>query len=490
MATKLDIQSLPNELLLHIYKCLALQPRGRGYRSLSEFKETKLALLQLSKTTRKLALAANEILYETVIITTPSSLVSLLHTVSQNKDAASHVKHIACLLTLRARVNDEVHRAWLFGSRKVSDLTPAAVRSFQLAGLMMDDDISAVYGNKPSLFVLPEHAGERIFAALLALLPSLKSIVYQLPSTRVSWLPGSHPPARYLKMSTILESVLADRELGPTALQKLTCVTMQPIIHGEWEPRPGIRCDTCIGLLKAPNLTTLVAYNDVGGWQSLPHTLKDLRLFGSLKPDTLSTVCDIPTLERLTIQPDRDHHDEADVEDDVFNAALVKRASTLKYLELVTMCNHTLMSSYGPLKYLHCLSELQALEELRIEIFALLADSTNLDGAVENLLPRSLRSLTLWERWPSSDPVHGLKADDLMEYRERFYNMLTGIAQSCATGRLPLLRRVSLDRYSRWIEPRRPVQSVAMLYLRTSYTMLRLKKTFADAGVVLEFHFF
>lgn len=176
MATKLDIQSLPNELLLQIFGEFALQPDVIGYTECSfEFEDNRGVLLQLSKTTRKLALAANTLLYETVITNDLSSLVSLFCTVSQDKQAASYVKHIAYLTTFNAKVNNIFQLAWETTFPQICKLLPDTVRLFRLAGLASgtSDEASAAEANEVSFCRQLDRAGERIFATLLALLPNL-----------------------------------------------------------------------------------------------------------------------------------------------------------------------------------------------------------------------------------------------------------------------------------------------------------------------------
>lgn len=282
-------------------------------------------------------------------------------------------------------------------------------------------------------------------------------------------------------MSSILELVLADQKLGPTALQRITTVKIQPKLQWD-EPASGIRCDACVGLLKAPNLTIFDAYNEAGGWAALPHTLKDVRLSGALEPGTLDTICNIPVLERLTVHPNSDELSaEFDIEGDVFNTALAKHASTLKYLQFVTRGNDTLMPGYGPRKYLHCLGEFQRLEELEIDIFALLVDSTNLDPEtcpLLDILPQGLTCLTLWERWPVTDPVFGLEGDDLNAYLDHFHIALMSIAQSCASGRMPTLRKFHLYLHNDLV-------SKDESWPMDEPSLKRLKKSFADAGVTM-----
>lgn len=481
---KMNIQSLPHELLLRIFGEFALQPHETGYPILHEFKRNRSVLLKLSITTHKLSLAANALLYETIIINDPSSLVYLLRTVSHNNRAASHVKHIACLLTLDSDMNYKFQHLWEDLSLQISNLAPDAVHLFQLAGLASETHVqaSSLEANKTSPTRPIDHAGERILATLLTLLPNLQSIVFQPPQTiSPGWAP---PPAPYHTMSSILDQVLTDNELGPIALAKLTTVKTQPrMSYGE--PSPGTRCDACMGLFKAPNLAIFEAYHEAGGWEALPHSLRDVRLFGSLEPDTLSIVCDNPNLERLTVQPHPDEHVEADIQDDAFNTALAKRVSTLKYLQLVTMGNETLMPSYGLRKHIHCVGDFQRMEELDIEIFALLVDSTNLDPKkwpeIQDLVPRSLKTLSLWERWAPDDPVYALDKKALTAYRERLHKMLTSFAQSCGSGQMMAMRTFRLERNSTLTESRGPVESPAME---------SLKKSFAEAGVTMELGLF
>lgn len=468
---KMDIQSLPNELLLRIFGEFALQPHETGYPILHEYRRDRSVLLKLSTTTHKFSLAANSLLYETIITDHPSTLISLLRTVSHNKQAASHVKHIACLMTLDSNMNDKFQYLWQDLSLQISNLAPDAVHLFHLAGLASETPTRPI-----------DHAGERILATLLALLPNLQSIVFQPPHT-IS--PGSPPPAPYHTMSSILDNVLTDNDLGPIALAKLTTVKIQPKTSPYGEPFPGTRCDACMGLLRAPNLAIFETYHEAGGWAALPHSLRDVRLFGSLEPDTLDIVCDKPNLERLTVQPHPDEHVEANIQHDAFNTALAKRVSTLKYLQLVTMGNETLMPSYGPRKYIHCIGDFQCMEELDIEIFALFIDSTNIDPEkspqLQDLVPRGLKTLSLWERWAPGDPAYVLGREALIAYRERLHKMLTSFAQSCGSGRMTAMRTFRLERHSSLTQIMGRLESPAME---------SLKRSFAEAGVTMELGIF
>ncbi len=127
-----------------------------------------------------------------------------------------------------------------------------------------------------------------------------------------------------------------------------------------------------------------------GGWDALPASVKDVRLFGYLDPDTVGIVCSYPKLENLSIEPVPEVMERALVSTDVFNTALLKAASTLRHLDFLTMANTSLKNSFGATKRLHCLSQLPRLENLTIESHALYGEYENIARLpLQDLLPTS-----------------------------------------------------------------------------------------------------
>ncbi|KAL8408911.1 hypothetical protein RB594_007372 [Gaeumannomyces avenae] len=498
----LGLEAMPCEILRLICACFSLSPYQTGDTFLPDrFADNRSTLRQLCLTSRRLQRAAVPFLYEVVIIHGPGQrlpkldlklppLLLLLRSLLAAPHVRPALRHIACLVNLKgSRVSrrelEAIRNLW--NSHCLGIAVPSLVdaRILQLAGLptratpdptataaaaAANADATTETGPIPedsSLQGLPE----RIFAAILCLASNLDSVVFQMP--RCSVIPSNIETIRCAVTSNIIDTALQDEVVGSSVLQNLTAVTVQPdmgsFLYFGWDDEHqddededddddeedqeicrGVRLDACPGLFRAPNVTVVEGFKESGGWDALPRQTRDIRIGGILKPTTLSTICDYPNLERLTVRPAAMDMIKAEADDDEFNNALLKRASTLKYLDFQTMGNETLTSNYGPQRRLHCLPRLTELEELKIELFALFGTSEEMGGGgapLADLIPHSLRALTVLEQWTygdaaclSGDEGEAEGGPQVAAYRRRLLEMLAVFAKDCAT-RTPRLAR-------------------------------------------------
>lgn len=492
----LGLEAMPSEILRLICACFSLSPYQTGDTFLPDrFADNRETLRKLCLTSRRLQRAAVPFLYEVVIIHGPGQrlpkpdpklppLLLLLRSLLAAPHVRPALRHIACLVNLKgsrvSRRELEVIRD-LWNSQCLGIAVPslADARILQIAGLptrTMHTPAGTGTGSAGAAVAetgpIPEDAclqglPERIFAAILCLASNLDSVLFQMP--RCSVIPSNIETIRCAVTSSIIDTALQDEVVGSSVLQHLTAVTVQPdmgsFLYFGWDDEHqdeddedeedqetcrGVRLDACPGLFRAPNVTVVEGFKESGGWDTLPRQTTDIRIGGLLKPATLDTICGYPNLERLTVRPAAMDMIKAEVDDDEFNNALLKRASTLKYLDFQTMGNETLTSNYGPQRRLHCLPRLTKLEELKIELFALFGTSEEMGGGgapLADLIPHSLRALTVLEQWTygdaaclSGDEGEAEGGPQVAAYRRRLLEMLAGFAKDCAS-RTPRLTR-------------------------------------------------
>ncbi|RYP17581.1 hypothetical protein DL765_004436 [Monosporascus sp. GIB2] len=345
---KAGTNGMPTEILGRIVKNFALRPHEAGYPVFAEEKRNKTNLVRLCRTSRGFRVAATPFLYETVILCRGRDLVLFLRCLAENPDLRPRVKHIACLFSLKTSSEAEVIKpSWEELSPGITVSAPSDIHLFALAGLAATFHPGRIFAGapRPSGKSDVRDLGERIFASILCLATGLESVLFQMP-------------LQIELLSSIRPDDLDKNMENPYA------------VFGEAADL-GIRYDACPGIFTAPNVTTVEAFKESGGWEALPRGVKDVALYGIIKPKTLGIICGYPKLERLTIQPAMDEMEEAVLAEDVFNTALAKVAPTLRYLDFRTMGNITLAKSYGPTMRLGSLTRLTQLEELSIEIFAL-----------------------------------------------------------------------------------------------------------------------
>ena len=495
MEKKNSLVSMPVEILGQILGQFALKPHEAGYPVLHEFKRNKATLLQLCLSCRKLSAVATQLLYRVVIFPKDSSrpdtdsLVLFLRTLAENPSLGANINHIACLVNLKEASNGDDSRLICESWRKISPgigLNIAA--DFPVYGVFAFTGLDYVLPYPHAIGAIadgshmPSDLGERIYATILCLLPSVESVIFQMPHHSAE--PHKLEEVQYTVMSDIIGEALQDCKLGPYMLQKLHTVKIQPDMAMAWhaEREYGIRYDACVGLLRAPNLRVIEAFQESGGWEVLPQCLTDVSVYGYLQPHTMGIICNLPCLERLTVQPAPVSMREANRNDDIFNTALAKCALTLRYLDFQTMGNITLWNYLGPELRLHCLAKFAVLEHLSIEIFSLSPSSKDLPNLeLADMLPHSLRTLDLSERWLPRDPLlDNFGSNMLNPYRKNLYAMLGRFAHACSVGG-STIQTFEFQRHSDLTEVRGTPESKEFD---------RLRRTFAEAGVRLELSMF
>ncbi|ELQ37305.1 hypothetical protein M0657_004083 [Pyricularia oryzae] len=575
---RLNLESMPCEILRMIVGCFSLSPYEAGEPVLSpEFLENRRELRRLCLVSRKLWHAAVPFLYEVVITHGPGQeksdrklppLLLLLRSLLANPGLRPRIRHMACLVSLKgAKVTsqelDAVRRLWNSECLGIRIRTRADVRVLELADLPVrirkirkgreedEDNTPMLTGDEAEdeyetsylaeTTRMPDRAeldglGERIFAAILCLASKLDSVAFQMP--RCATVPTKVDEIKCTVTSGIIDRAMRDEVVGSNVLQNLTTVKVQPdmrmFMYYGWddetgddeEPCRGVRLDACPGLFNAPNITTVEGFKDSGGWDRLPTQTKNVKVAGILEPDTVSTICDYPNLERLTIRPAALDMAKADIEDDEFNSALLKRADTLKQLDFRTMGNETLTTSYGPEKRLHCLPKMHKLEDLTIELFALFGTSDKLrtQGPLADLLPQedgvissssssssgschhangawqhsrpksgsSLRRLQILEQWTYGDPVCPLRGGDasvLSAYREALRGVLLDFAKDCGAQRLPRLEKFRFVRHEMAaLSDGKSAEAIGQREMeeKTRADFEHLKQLFAEEGVCME----
>ncbi|RYP15271.1 hypothetical protein DL766_009446 [Monosporascus sp. MC13-8B] len=422
---KAGINGMPTEILGWVVKNFALRPHEAGYPVFAEVKRNKTNLVRLCRTSRGFRAAATPFLYETAILCRGRDLVLFLRSLAENPNLRPRVKHLACLINLKMSSETEgIEPSWEKLSPGITVSAPSDIHLFTLAGLAATSLPGRIFTDAPRPPGKSDvrNLGERIFASIVCLAVGLESVLFQMPlqiERQSSIRPGYVDKNRYVVASNIISKTLLDPEIGQTVLQKLTTVKIQPdmenpsAVFGEAGDL-GIRYDACPGIFTAPNVAAVEAFKESGGWEALPRGVKDVALYGIIKPKTLGIICDYPKLERLTIQPAMDEMEEAVLADDVFNTALAKVAPTLRYLDFQTLGNITLSKSYGPTMRLGSLVRLTQLENLSIEIFALFGTSEKIDQlTLADIVPGSLKNLILTERWVRGDPILSTERDKL-----------------------------------------------------------------------------
>ncbi|KAJ2906671.1 hypothetical protein MKZ38_000407 [Zalerion maritima] len=471
-AVKSVINGLEPDILTSVVKTFAIEPHETGYPLSSEAEQNKANLVSLCRTSHQFRFAATPYLYNTVILSRArlgrncDSLVLFLRSLAENPLLRSRVKHLACLINLAPASptidHDSdakfINTGWEKLSPGLTVSTSSDIHLLALAGLA-----ATALANG--------------FSPLLCLATGLESVLFQVPIQHPLDGQGKW---KYAVASSIINKVLRDPEIGQTVLQKLTTVKVQPDMEHplalyEGAAHIGIGCDACPGLFEAPNVTTVEAFKESCGWEALPRGIKDLSLYGIIKPETLGIISGYPMLERLTVQPAPEGMAEAVLTADVFNTGLAKLAPTLRYLDFQTMANTSLTSSYGPTKCLGSLVQLTQLEDLLIEIFALFGTSARIDQlALADVVPGSLKKLVLTERWVLGDPILTTKRDRLGPYREKMMRLLVRFAEDCPS-RMPNLRNFVLVRHGDMTEEVCRPESPAFERLKLLFTNIGVK---------------
>lgn len=223
----------------------------------------------------------------------------------------------------------------------------------------------------------------------------------------------------YPAMSAILEEYLAHQEPEKRILQTLTTArdaATRPDAE-EFLSSERIYCDFCPAILSVPNIQIFKALGGFSESHQLPAGGKILRaefqhlvMYPWLLDDLYST-CD--SLERLvfhlidgsSIAPLDDFGGNRFVVD--FNNALFEWRNTLKRLDfqVVMMDKYFPGGYFGPFNRLHCLID-TSLEHLTIEFRSLYGDPSELETMnLEELLPSTLKSVCLFERWERRGPT-------------------------------------------------------------------------------------
>lgn len=79
-------------------------------------------------------------------------------------------------------------------------------------------------------------------------------------------------------------------------------------------------------------------------------------------------------------------------------------------------------------------------------------------------------------RWAVGDPVGpDLKGNALVSYRDSFDKMLTSIAESCVSGRMPAFRKFTLAHHSDLTEVRRQALTPVMEILKNIFAKARVE---------------
>lgn len=461
-----QLQNLPNEVLQQVIKCLideCTMNKKTGYphpyytptHSQAE-EELKHSLLAMSLSSRKLNAVVIPFLYRQVILVkgielnVPEllteedqifpdrgilTLALFLRTMLERPELRNYVNHLDLRFFLVDIKTDDWRNApsyfyravtkWEFGfSKKVFS---CAKSEYDCAVL---DHVG--FSNEGASHDL----AERIFMAILSLIPQLRTLAFPPPPEK-RWCRGDvddfdddlstyRDRSYYHTLSSLLGLAYHDARLSSVILQNLEAVRFTFIpdfipFNSQARyyfkdddptrlvyPAYTFQIDACLSILQAPNLKELETDIDTGIVGAGIHhqvplaNLKIQRAFlssTSFAQDMLEYACEHWPLTALAIRAGHyicggnfsDVSSETPVADiNAWNTSLTARATTLKTLDIATET-----TDWKPLQQLSCLHSLLALEHLRIGLPLLNTNDGFITRPLAKILPPRLKTLTI-----------------------------------------------------------------------------------------------
>ena len=415
------------------------------------------------------------------------SLILLYRTLCERPELGSHVKHIACLISLR------------------EDNPWPGESVFMLGHQLRLHNSWEYYRPRGTMsHYNPHRIGECCFGHVLLASPNLESLVLQLPRRFLPSQENRHFLSRDMGLGNdpqydTLNRILDDAmDRSPKVLRSLRILKLQSDVDSSpWSgftvEQAGMRrdqttldaievqWDACPALFDAPNLSEFEVFGHSLRGLTTPGQVKVLSISGYYRSSTArlfllhsSGVITAPAiLEKLTLHPFPEYYGATTVSSnrqrDIDKVEATEMAwslgmyeyfiwlsrETLRSLDLQTMGRWSALAGcwkYDHNKRLHgirCLPEMHKLEDLTIELGALIGSPDRCGRTkLGNILPPNLEALVLIERWRSTCYHRSCQADchvshGTLQYARSFLKMLNRFARHQPSA-LPRLRKVTL----------------------------------------------
>jgi len=449
--------SLPDEIIEHIVSYFALAPDEIGSFAGLVVLEKKRSLQSLLLVCRRVSAIATARQYHSVGLRSGYSswdtLVLFLRTVAENPDMGRKVKHFRCDIILNEQLEQQesVKEAWDYFSPHFALQDHLSVRVFHACGLVAnmrcDEGLQVIltssffrsaYEDSRSRTVATSSEqingtstravalAERIFGAILCLLPRVRSLCLSSPSVTSR---GDFYPV----LDSILSTALVDKDVDNRPLQH--ALTLE-LTNGRRFDLRGFRMGS--GLSGAPNLEELKIQGSLVNWNELPVTLRKLDIScADITPAALQRVAACRSLESLAL---------------VFSALgnstrtrdLDRCLSQLGLLQTLLLRNYEATIDPElpwPASRLTCLGFLTQLKTLELETPHLFGSATFVPSiSLAKSLPQSLQDLYLTEQWTRRTRL-GLPEPD-SEAKVAYLDMLSAFAQDISGGAMSSLKNV------------------------------------------------
>ncbi|KAI0012166.1 hypothetical protein F4779DRAFT_614877 [Xylariaceae sp. FL0662B] len=443
-ADMLKLDTLPNEILIKIFKIFSLRPlTADHYPDVDAVSKNRQILKNLCLTNRELTGAASFVLHETVILWRDNerdrnNLVFLLRSLTENANLRPVVNHISCFINLKEFygqiIYDEfqIARSWKYLLKDNSFTVPAKDLALFRCTSLVDEN------GKLSKSV----TGEQIFGAILCLTSGLGSLFIQCPSN--TWtLPSQFSP-RYDTLQSILSAASGSRSDGGP-LHRLHNVRLQPDcdINYPWpisfdSEDENVHLNLLPVLFEVPDLRSLSLGGVRGDWPTLPTSLQSLEVNRSLiSTQDIDALETLPNLRTLILRRSQMRLDNAYPNLDVFMDSLLhKFAKKLTTLE-VRVRGYSDVESDIPLSWPPQYTDFSSLKELAISFCGIQLRQLVVGWkTLASRLPSSLERLEIYGHTWRKDQI------PIPPYGDRFAECLRLVAKACRK-RCPRLKIVA-----------------------------------------------
>lgn len=484
--------SLPPEIVNRIFSCLVPEPIPTnaafwdGHLLSPQDLDDRDALNELCRVSKQCHQIASPLLYRNITVLEPFQLIKLFYALVLN-DMGPHVRHFAFVL-------EDPKESWFDGHfrdthfellQMLLRLTPETRPKFER--LYPD-----LFLGKSTYITCPDRFFVHLTMLCVNLMTRGQDILLGLPCDVAQRDVGGLPPAQHTYNSPHLQ-------------------------HHSWKSFR-LQCDSqlitadpstfqFLRQLLSPETTRVEVFNyseQTGGWEDLVSDsfwdtyqllgdspclcrVEEVKVYinDDFDTDCLEMLMDrAANVKRVTVGfPGYENRyrsptlQRADAEK--FYSAISSRAGQIEYLHIYTQ-------SYGVLPLnIGMLPGYTSLKSLRVDLPLLLGNPDTWDKSevlepittMFKLLPPSIESLTLKEKWPTEDLQKMLthKGSEI-HFLEIFMDgVLLALVEDCSGNNLPALKEITLEAYDR-------VESSGSF--RKEESMIAYEDKFRDCGVV------
>jgi len=409
----MSLLSLSNELLSEITRNLipTMDTDLGSYEPHPDIKPCRLALLALSKTSRRLNIISIPYLYHSICILDLRALFDILGTLILHDHLAGLVRVVNLATPLDQELDDYTDQK---SEEIFADLT-ADTKAYGYLDRCFGDFFTGDAGELTwsNCDGYPESA----CALLLCLVSELEALYIHLPN----WNAGD-----YEVLMGFFETSYAEEGDG-TFAQRLSLLSLTANPHA---CDPFLPADTpqCF-MGTAGNIKRLEIFgaNLLFQDDDAPFTAAKWRNLEAIEVSYACTTGEWwyrlckearPKLKRIDISISPRFNEEGVQCQPGYNEAFALCADSLEYLRFGVEWMHNYVSHLGPARGLSCLPSMQKLKYLEVSITVIFSSlATIKESDIRNCLPPSLETICLsdelWEPWQDSVPEKG--TDDLVK---------------------------------------------------------------------------